>query len=134
MSERHGIAQTQMPIMKAVMSLAKDLDLQVIAEGAESDDEVARIQGLGCGYAQGFAFSKAVSGEDFIQLLSKDAKNRKQAQRDAEQKARKIKKEQQAVQMAEQRAKEAEKRKKQAALERQQSKKQDNTAKVAKKD
>ncbi len=91
MSERHGIAQTQMPIMKAVMSLAKDLDLQVIAEGAESDDEVARIQGLGCGYAQGFAFSKAVSGEDFIQLLSKDAKNRKQAQRDAEQKREKLK-------------------------------------------
>ncbi len=133
MSERHGIAQTQMPIMKAVVSLAEDLDLQVIAEGAESDDEVARIQGLGCRYAQGFAFSKAVSGEEFVQLLSKDAKNRKQAQRDAEQRARKIQKEQQAKEMAEQRAKEAEKRKQQAALERQQSKKRAIAEKAGKK-
>ena len=112
--------------MKAVVSLAEDLDLQVIAEGAESDDEVARIQGLGCRYAQGFAFSKAVSGEEFVQLLSKDAKNRKQAQRDAEQRARKIQKEQQAKEMAE-------KRKQQAALERQQSKKRAIAEKAGKK-
>lgn len=110
LGERHGIAQTQMPIMKAVMSLAHDLDLQVIAEGAESDDEVARIQSLGCRYAQGFAFSKAVSGAEFIQLLTKDAKNRKQAARDAEMQARKLEKEQQAKKMAELRAQEAEKR------------------------
>jgi type IV secretory pathway VirB10-like protein len=120
MGEQQGIAQTQMPIMKAVTSLAEDLDMLVIAEGAESEDEVARISGLGCRYAQGFAFSKAVSGSEFEQLLSKDAKSRKQAAKDAELRARKAEKEQQAKKMAAQQAKAAEKRKKQAAEEKEQ--------------
>ncbi|MCF4097805.1 EAL domain-containing protein [Maritalea mediterranea] len=100
LDERHGIAQTQMPIMKSIMSLSHDLDLKVIAEGAESDEEVARIQGLGCHYAQGFAFSKAISGGEFEQLLAKDAKSRKQAARDAEQRARKAEKQAQAKKLA----------------------------------
>ncbi len=102
MDEEKGIAQTQMPIMKAITSLAEDLELLVIAEGAEREEEVTRIRGLGCRYAQGFAFSKAVSGGDFEQLLSKDAKSRKQAARNAELRAIKAKKEQQKIAAAKQ--------------------------------
>jgi diguanylate cyclase (GGDEF)-like protein/PAS domain S-box-containing protein len=69
--ERHGIAQTQVPIMKAIVTLAKDLDLKVIAEGAENDEEVERLKTLQVRYAQGFAFSKPLTGPQMLQLLKK---------------------------------------------------------------
>ncbi|MGJ8529760.1 EAL domain-containing protein [Maritalea sp.] len=74
MEENHGISQTQMPIMRAVINLAKELDLKVIAEGAESDAEVERLKSLECRYVQGFAFSKPVSGAEMAHLLKKNAR------------------------------------------------------------
>lgn len=77
--ERHGIAQTQVPIMKAIVALAKDLDLKVIAEGAESDEEVERLKSLSVRYAQGFAFSKPLTGAQMLQLLKKQKFNQPNA-------------------------------------------------------
>jgi len=65
-----GIAHTQAPIIKAVVSLAADLDLQVIAEGVETQDEVERLRKLDCRYAQGFAFGAAMTGAEFYKKLS----------------------------------------------------------------
>lgn len=55
-----GISHTQVPIMRAILQLAAELDLKVIAEGVETAREVARIRELNCRYAQGFAFGGAV--------------------------------------------------------------------------
>ncbi len=74
LEEKHGISQTQMPIMRAVVGLAKELDLKVIAEGAETQEEVARLKELECRYAQGFAFSKPVTGPEMVQLIKRKSK------------------------------------------------------------
>jgi len=64
MSDVNGIAHTQGPIIRAVVNLASDLDLMVIAEGVESVDEIERLRQLNCRYAQGFAFGAAMTGAE----------------------------------------------------------------------
>ena len=64
-----GIAHTQAPIIRAVVALATDLDLQVIAEGVETLDEIDRLRQLNCRYAQGFAFGAAMSGAELQKRL-----------------------------------------------------------------
>lgn len=59
-----GIAQTQAPIIRAIVALANDLDLMVVAEGVETLDEMERLRQLNCRYAQGFAFGPAISGAE----------------------------------------------------------------------
>jgi diguanylate cyclase (GGDEF)-like protein len=68
--EDNGISQTQVPIIRAVVALATDLDLSVIAEGVESLEEIERLQELNCQYAQGFAFGSAMSGADLGKRLA----------------------------------------------------------------
>ena len=70
MSTGNGIAHTQEPIIKAVVQLAADLDLMVIAEGVETLDEIERLRQLNCRYAQGFAFGAAMTGAEFGRKLA----------------------------------------------------------------
>ena len=70
MSTGNGIAHTQGPIIKAVVQLAADLDLMVIAEGVETLDEIERLRQLNCRYAQGFAFGAAMTGAEFGRKLA----------------------------------------------------------------
>ncbi|UXN70453.1 EAL domain-containing protein [Devosia neptuniae] len=70
MSDDNGIAHTQAPIIKAVVGLATDLDLMVIAEGVETLDEIERLRQLNCRYAQGFAFGAAMTGAEFGKKLA----------------------------------------------------------------
>jgi diguanylate cyclase (GGDEF)-like protein/PAS domain S-box-containing protein len=68
--QTNGIAQTQAPIIKAVVSLATDLEMMVIAEGVETLDEIERLRALNCRYAQGFAFGPAMTGAELGKKLA----------------------------------------------------------------
>ena len=69
-SEQAGLAHTQVPIMRAVIAMAGELSMTVIAEGAETEDEVERLRHLNCRYAQGFAFGAAMTGDELRRRLS----------------------------------------------------------------
>jgi diguanylate cyclase (GGDEF)-like protein len=45
-------------ILRTIVGLAHDLDMEVIAEGAESEAEVAELEALGCEYVQGFLYGR----------------------------------------------------------------------------
>ncbi|MGH9087297.1 MAG: putative bifunctional diguanylate cyclase/phosphodiesterase [Acidimicrobiales bacterium] len=47
-------------IMKAVVRLAHDLGLEVVAEGVETSDELSVVQGLGCDVVQGYLLGRPV--------------------------------------------------------------------------
>ena len=64
-----GISHTQIPIINSVVGLARELDLALIAEGVETDDEIARLKSLNCRYAQGFAFGAAMPGAELQRRL-----------------------------------------------------------------
>jgi len=51
-------------IVHAIITLAHNLDLEVVAEGLDSPEQLAILQTLECDAAQGFYLSKAVDAED----------------------------------------------------------------------
>jgi hypothetical protein len=56
-------------IVSAVTALAHQLGLEVIAEGVETQGQLAQVRALGCEYVQGYFFSKPVDGERAADLL-----------------------------------------------------------------
>jgi EAL domain-containing protein (putative c-di-GMP-specific phosphodiesterase class I) len=56
-------AEDRAAIVSAVVKMAKQLGLQVVAEGVESNAQVDRLRQFGCDLAQGFFFSRPVDAE-----------------------------------------------------------------------
>ncbi len=54
-------------VIKHIILLAKELDFECLAEGAESRLQVERLYGLGCEVIQGYYFSKPISMEEYEQ-------------------------------------------------------------------
>jgi diguanylate cyclase (GGDEF)-like protein/PAS domain S-box-containing protein len=50
-------------LVRTIAMMARNLGLDVIAEGIETEDQRQRVERLGCGYGQGFLFSRAVPGD-----------------------------------------------------------------------
>jgi EAL domain-containing protein (putative c-di-GMP-specific phosphodiesterase class I) len=50
-------------IVRAVVSLASELGMAVLAEGVETLDQLAHVRRLGCGSVQGYLFSRPVPAE-----------------------------------------------------------------------
>ncbi|MEO8259839.1 MAG: EAL domain-containing protein [Acidobacteriota bacterium] len=63
-------AKTQAaPIVSAVISMARNLDLRVIAEGIETRDQLTFLQGEACVEGQGYYFGRPVAAEQFARVL-----------------------------------------------------------------
>ena len=56
-------------IVRSIIALAKALDLEVVAEGVESQAQRELLIELGCHQAQGFLFSPALPAIETTQLL-----------------------------------------------------------------
>ncbi|PNG26283.1 hypothetical protein CR492_09185 [Methylocella silvestris] len=56
-------------IVKATIGLARELAIEVIAEGVETEAQASLIAGWGCKEAQGFLFSRPLSAEDAAAAL-----------------------------------------------------------------
>jgi len=65
------------PIVKAVVSLAHDLGLTVVAEGIETHHQLAHVRAYGCEEFQGYYCSPPVSADDFEALV--EGRERKSA-------------------------------------------------------
>lgn len=57
-------------IVAAVMGMAHALDLQVVAEGVETADQVTRLRTLGCDEAQGYYFARPMTVDAIDTLLA----------------------------------------------------------------
>ncbi len=56
-------------IVKAIVTLARDLGLKVVAEGVETAEQLAIVRPLGCEYAQGYLFSRSIGSAAATPLL-----------------------------------------------------------------
>ena len=59
-------------ILRFIVELAHWKNLQVVAEGIETYEQMVRIRDLGCEYAQGYYFARPMSGQDFEALLNEE--------------------------------------------------------------
>ena len=67
-------AEGNFAIVKAIVTLAHQLGMEVVAEGIQTADQRARLRGLGCEYGQGFFLSPAVPGDEMEALLMRKAR------------------------------------------------------------
>jgi EAL domain-containing protein (putative c-di-GMP-specific phosphodiesterase class I) len=56
-------------IVSGVISLGHALGLKVVAEGVETEEQLARLREMGCDLAQGYHFAKPLPSEDIEKLL-----------------------------------------------------------------
>jgi diguanylate cyclase (GGDEF)-like protein len=58
-------------IIRAILSLASALSMNVTAEGVETADQAARLKELSCEFAQGFFFDRPLTGQGAREILQK---------------------------------------------------------------
>jgi EAL domain-containing protein (putative c-di-GMP-specific phosphodiesterase class I) len=66
-SESHGDA-----IVASVLRLANDLRVPCVAEGVETEEQLAGLRRQGCHAAQGYLFAHPVPATEFQELLDQD--------------------------------------------------------------
>jgi diguanylate cyclase (GGDEF)-like protein/PAS domain S-box-containing protein len=54
------LSEQQRALVDAIVTLARNLDLAVVAEGIEEESQRAALAGMGCPYGQGYLFSRPV--------------------------------------------------------------------------
>jgi EAL domain-containing protein (putative c-di-GMP-specific phosphodiesterase class I) len=63
-------APDETTIVTAVISMGRSLKLRVVAEGVETQEELAFLQAHQCDEAQGYFFSRPLLPEQFAKLLA----------------------------------------------------------------
>ena len=53
--------------------MARALDLEVVAEGVETEDQLAFFREHGCEKVQGFYLGRPMPADEFASLLNKDS-------------------------------------------------------------
>ncbi|MGI3775954.1 MAG: putative bifunctional diguanylate cyclase/phosphodiesterase, partial [Janthinobacterium lividum] len=56
-------------IVRAVLSLSRDLGLRTVAEGVETEAQLEQLREYGCDLVQGFLFSRAVPKDEVARLI-----------------------------------------------------------------
>jgi predicted signal transduction protein with EAL and GGDEF domain len=56
-------------IVSTIIQMGRNLDLDVVAEGVESEDQLALLQKLGCTYVQGLLFGDPMSADSYLELM-----------------------------------------------------------------
>ena len=64
---------TRPVILRSMITLAHDLGMDVVAEGAETNSDAVELFQLGCEYAQGFVFGEPMSAERARALLEPES-------------------------------------------------------------
>ncbi len=65
----NGAGEGGIEIARTIMPMAKNLRLDVVAEGVETIEQVTLLKKLQCKYAQGYYFSKPLAPEEIAPLL-----------------------------------------------------------------
>ena len=56
-------------IVSTIVQMGRNLNMDVVAEGVETEDQLAFLQKLGCTYVQGLLFGDPMSSDSYLELL-----------------------------------------------------------------
>jgi len=73
--DKIGKEDTMNQIIKYIINLAHQLDIEVVAEGVEYEEQLDFLRLTGCDYIQGFLMSKPLKEENVPNLLFADPDN-----------------------------------------------------------
>ncbi|AYD01761.1 EAL domain-containing protein [Neorhizobium sp. NCHU2750] len=60
---------SQRRLVASIIEIGRSQDIQIVAEGVETDAHIGILQNLGCNVLQGYAFSKPLPASDFITFV-----------------------------------------------------------------
>jgi EAL domain-containing protein (putative c-di-GMP-specific phosphodiesterase class I) len=66
---RVSLAGEKSVVVQAIIKLARDLGIRVIAEGVETEEQSEHLKLLRCEEGQGFLYSKPVNGDEVVHIL-----------------------------------------------------------------
>jgi diguanylate cyclase (GGDEF)-like protein/PAS domain S-box-containing protein len=67
---RHAtVSREDATLVRTIIEMGKNLGLEVVAEGIESQQQLDFLRGRDCHYGQGRLFGEPMTAEDFLQLL-----------------------------------------------------------------
>lgn len=73
--DMHFIQKKSLPqdksILSFIISMSKLLELDTIAEGVETKEQVDKLKSMGCKYVQGYYYAKPMPAEEFTNYLKK---------------------------------------------------------------
>ncbi|HKY44012.1 MAG TPA: EAL domain-containing protein [Pyrinomonadaceae bacterium] len=61
-------------IVRTISTLARNLGMEVIAEGIETEEQYQQLKMLGCEYGQGYLFSRPVDNDGVAHVLAQDSR------------------------------------------------------------
>jgi EAL domain-containing protein (putative c-di-GMP-specific phosphodiesterase class I) len=64
-----GSGERPLQLVRTIVGLIRGLGLTPIAEGVETEEQLRLLRDMGCAYAQGFHFSRAVPPDGIAKLL-----------------------------------------------------------------
>ncbi|MHC4209700.1 MAG: putative bifunctional diguanylate cyclase/phosphodiesterase [Planctomycetota bacterium] len=67
---RTGNARQHSAIIQSILQLAHAMEMEVVAEGVETEEQLILLQDLECNYCQGFLFSKPLAPEQAQQFIA----------------------------------------------------------------
>jgi diguanylate cyclase (GGDEF)-like protein/PAS domain S-box-containing protein len=67
---RMGADGENTEIVRTILLLARNLGMRVVAEGVETEGQLAQLRSLSCDYGQGYLFSRAVNASAVGRMLS----------------------------------------------------------------
>ena len=62
-------SEKQIVLLRSIISMARELDMTIIAEGIETEEDAEELAELGCHYAQSFLFGSPISAASVLKLL-----------------------------------------------------------------
>jgi EAL domain-containing protein (putative c-di-GMP-specific phosphodiesterase class I) len=67
--QRIGSTDDALEIVNTILSLATSLDMEVVAEGVETQQQLDLLRKMHCSYAQGYHLSRPIEAARFEELL-----------------------------------------------------------------
>ena len=64
-----GAGERPLQLVRTIVALIRNLGFEPIAEGVETDEQLRALREMGCAYAQGFLFSRAIAPDRLSKLL-----------------------------------------------------------------
>ena len=73
--QRMNAGRQPMQIVQTILELARVLDMDVVAEGIETEEQLSLLREMGCRYGQGYLFSPPLPAAEIEKLLNSPAQS-----------------------------------------------------------
>jgi diguanylate cyclase (GGDEF)-like protein/PAS domain S-box-containing protein len=64
-----GVDANDKALVEGILALSRSLKLEVVAEGVETEEQLALLRDMGCDYVQGYLLSPPVPADEFITVV-----------------------------------------------------------------